>query len=319
MEHVPALGLILALALGLVSLTLVARLTQRNAPAGVTWLPIALLLYNLWIAGFLVTAYLQDRVVPQPALIDAMRLVLLALILAWLYAHVTQLQAFVPILSVRGVRAVRYVLAAAAGTLIAGWCLSLVTGNRAVLLPLAWIVRMAVFPAALVASLLFVVAARRLADQAWRARFSSLGAAYVGLFACVSALSSGWSGLAAAAPELPAALDVMLELLYNIVAIVWVTRMMRWLEQSPEVRTNSRVATPRDLSRLFAERGITKREAEIIELICLGKTNQEIADRLFISLTTVKDHNYVTFQKLGVRNRTELTRLVLGGPAVQPK
>ncbi len=55
---------------------------------------------------------------------------------------------------------------------------------------------------------------------------------------------------------------------------------------------------------------ITKREMEVIALICLGKTNKEIADQLFISVDTVKDHNYKIFQKTGVKNRTQLLKLV---------
>jgi len=62
---------------------------------------------------------------------------------------------------------------------------------------------------------------------------------------------------------------------------------------------------------------ITKREMEVIELICQGKTNKEIADLLFISIETVKDHNYKIFQKTGVKNRIQLANLVnnfhLGG------
>jgi DNA-binding NarL/FixJ family response regulator len=74
-----------------------------------------------------------------------------------------------------------------------------------------------------------------------------------------------------------------------------------------------------EVAALLATHGITKREGEIIQLICLGKTNQEIADELFISLATVKDHNYVAFQKLGVRNRTELTHRILQASLIQPK
>jgi hypothetical protein len=44
-------------------------------------------------------------------------------------------------------------------------------------------------------------------------------------------------------------------------------------------------------------------------LIQSGKTNQEIADQLFISLATVKDHNHNIFRKCGVRNRLELSNL----------
>jgi len=44
-------------------------------------------------------------------------------------------------------------------------------------------------------------------------------------------------------------------------------------------------------------------------LINAGKTNQEIADELFISVATVKDHNHNLFRKSGVRNRLELANL----------
>lgn len=50
---------------------------------------------------------------------------------------------------------------------------------------------------------------------------------------------------------------------------------------------------------------MTKREREILELICQGKRNQEIADALFITLQTVKDHNYRIFKKLGVKTRVQ--------------
>jgi DNA-binding NarL/FixJ family response regulator len=55
--------------------------------------------------------------------------------------------------------------------------------------------------------------------------------------------------------------------------------------------------------------GLTAREREIIELIGVGRSNQEIADRLFVSLATVKDHNHNIFRKTGVRSRLELANL----------
>lgn len=55
---------------------------------------------------------------------------------------------------------------------------------------------------------------------------------------------------------------------------------------------------------------ISKREAEIILEICTGKTNKAIAEKLFITLQTVKDHNYRIFSKVGVKSRGELTNLV---------
>lgn len=55
---------------------------------------------------------------------------------------------------------------------------------------------------------------------------------------------------------------------------------------------------------------ISRREIEIITLICKGMSNQEISDSLYISLQTVKDHVYRIFIKTGVKNRVQLANLV---------
>jgi DNA-binding CsgD family transcriptional regulator len=49
---------------------------------------------------------------------------------------------------------------------------------------------------------------------------------------------------------------------------------------------------------------ISEREYEILKLIKEGLTNQEIADRLFIALPTVKTHTSNLYSKLGVNSRT---------------
>lgn len=51
---------------------------------------------------------------------------------------------------------------------------------------------------------------------------------------------------------------------------------------------------------------LTKREAEILTLIAQELTNQEIADKLFISLRTVQTHRINLNQKLGVHNTAGL-------------
>ncbi len=55
---------------------------------------------------------------------------------------------------------------------------------------------------------------------------------------------------------------------------------------------------------------ISKRESEIILEICTGKSNKDISEKLFISLQTVKDHNYRIYSKLGVKTRGQLTNLI---------
>jgi len=51
--------------------------------------------------------------------------------------------------------------------------------------------------------------------------------------------------------------------------------------------------------------GITPREYEVLELVAQGLSNQEIADRLFVSLNTVKTHASNVFGKLDAQRRTQ--------------
>jgi len=51
--------------------------------------------------------------------------------------------------------------------------------------------------------------------------------------------------------------------------------------------------------------GLTAREVEVLKLLAEGLTNQEIANRLIVSPTTVKTHVQNILQKLGVSDRTQ--------------
>ncbi|MBU2099285.1 MAG: helix-turn-helix transcriptional regulator [Gammaproteobacteria bacterium] len=68
--------------------------------------------------------------------------------------------------------------------------------------------------------------------------------------------------------------------------------------------------TPLSLDDFLLQYGISKREADIVRGIYDGKTNQEIANQLFISLQTVKDHSSRIYQKTHVKNRAQLTTLI---------
>ncbi len=52
-------------------------------------------------------------------------------------------------------------------------------------------------------------------------------------------------------------------------------------------------------------RGISKREHEVLELMAKGHSNQEIADKLFVSVNTVKTHLSNLFLKLEAARRTQ--------------
>lgn len=54
---------------------------------------------------------------------------------------------------------------------------------------------------------------------------------------------------------------------------------------------------------------LTVRELEVLRLVATGLTNQEIADHLFISVSTVKRHIANTYGKLGSSNRTQAVKL----------
>ena len=51
--------------------------------------------------------------------------------------------------------------------------------------------------------------------------------------------------------------------------------------------------------------GLSSREMEVLQLMAEGLSNQEIADRLFVSLPTVKTHSSNLFEKLDVKRRTQ--------------
>jgi two-component system response regulator DesR len=50
---------------------------------------------------------------------------------------------------------------------------------------------------------------------------------------------------------------------------------------------------------------LTEREREVLEMIAAGSTNREIADTLYLSPHTVKEHTSALYRKLRARNRAE--------------
>ena len=85
----------------------------------------------------------------------------------------------------------------------------------------------------------------------------------------------------------------------------------------------SAVAT---LVRDYVERGgrgeeqfdvLTPRELEVLKLIAEAHTSKEIADKLFISIKTVDRHRQNILDKLGMRDRVELTRYAIRRGLIQ--
>jgi len=82
---------------------------------------------------------------------------------------------------------------------------------------------------------------------------------------------------------------------------------------SGEETSPSAATAPEDRARRIAARcaadPLTKRELEVLALLLEGWRNQDIAKRLGLSQSTVKNHVYNLYQKTGVANRIELAGL----------
>jgi DNA-binding NarL/FixJ family response regulator len=80
------------------------------------------------------------------------------------------------------------------------------------------------------------------------------------------------------------------------------------------------------LVRDYVERGgrgeeqfdvLTPRELEVLKLIAEANTSKQIADKLFISIKTVDRHRQNILEKLGMRDRVELTRYAIRRGLIQ--
>ncbi len=99
--------------------------------------------------------------------------------------------------------------------------------------------------------------------------------------------------------------DLSLELYLGLVAVmfaglgVWVGRRL----------TRVKVIVPESEFKLneaaLKKLGLTKREYEVLGLIAAGLSNKEIADKLFVSTSTIKTHTSNLFQKLDASRRTQ--------------
>jgi NarL family two-component system response regulator LiaR len=108
--------------------------------------------------------------------------------------------------------------------------------------------------------------------------------------------------------------DHAIEVYSGILALVF-TGLGIWLALKlarPKVQTivvekevAAPVGTPGPETAVLARLGLSAREVEVLGLMAEGLSNQEIADRLFVSLNTIKTHCSRIFEKLDVRRRTQ--------------
>ena len=110
-----------------------------------------------------------------------------------------------------------------------------------------------------------------------------------------------------------AALDEALKILARVGAGWDVARVRGRLRRLGVRRRASKVDRPKT-----GWDALTETESVVVSLAAHGCTNQEIADKLFISPHTVDSHLRHVFEKLGVNSRVHLTRLVAGRSPQSP-
>ena len=89
------------------------------------------------------------------------------------------------------------------------------------------------------------------------------------------------------------------------------------LVRALEVALEGEVVVPRALLKELTGKEtsldpdvLTPRQREVLELVAEGLSNAQIANRLFLTEFTVKQHLYKAYRLLGVRNRIQATRLL---------
>lgn len=110
--------------------------------------------------------------------------------------------------------------------------------------------------------------------------------------------------------------DYALELYVGAIALVF-TGLGIWLAMKlikPKVETvviekpvyiEKKPVDMEAAARELARMDLSRRELEVLELMAEGLSNQEIAEKLFVSLNTIKTHTSRLFEKMDVKRRTQ--------------
>lgn len=304
-EQLSLMVLVVALATGLVTSVVATTHMQKSQPAFFRYFLTSILLFNLLILSGLVVRYLQltlqiPELRPFEGVLPGLLIIMVALKLGWLYAFILMNKALPADMLAKGLSAT---------LAMAGVVIGLVFGG---LMIVAWfnhlgslqqyvniVFETIIIGSALIATIQLTRLAFKLPGQQRRNSILVFAVYHLCLIGTILVvLIVGW-----VQPGPQKAVQLMMNggflILYNVFPLIW----LHWFQP---------IQTATD-SEKFELLGITRREKEIIGLIQAGMTNQEIADKLHISVATVKDHNHNIFKKCGTRNRLELARLFQQG------
>ncbi len=74
------------------------------------------------------------------------------------------------------------------------------------------------------------------------------------------------------------------------------------------------LVVPRDMRDSVERPSLSTRERQILAMVVMGLTNQEIGARMFLAESTVKSHLSSAYNKLGVRSRSEAVTVIMDRP-----
>lgn len=223
------LGLLFAFAATFVSMALLVRTSFGRAPHAITSVPVALVLYNLWVSAWFVFECLRQFLLTAITPAAALRLVAFVFLaaaflsLAFLYGCTTIVHQLLGGTAARLVRrGAKYLALAYGALLVIGWSAFHFNADPLLFTALRRLLGYACYPLALVAWVWLLAGARSLTDAPWRARVRSLALACVGLFSVIALASAVRDRLEALHPALPLVIDILLALAYTLITVLWV-------------------------------------------------------------------------------------------------
>jgi hypothetical protein len=228
------LGLLFTLAATFVSMALLVRTSFGRVQHAITFLPVPLVLYNLWMSAWFVFEGLRQFVLTAMTPASGLRLVAFVFLAAalfsvgWLYGCVSVVHQFLGGETSRRVRrGAKHLALVYSAMLIVGWSAYHFNADSGLFTMLRRVLGATASPLALAAWIWLLVGARSLSDAAWRTRVGTLARAYVALFSLMFIVAAVRDRLEAVGPALPLAIDVFLVLAYTLITVLWVESVQK--------------------------------------------------------------------------------------------
>ena len=222
-------GLVVSLAATFVSMALLVRTSFGRVPHAITFLPVPLVLFNLWTSAWFVFECLRHFALTAMTPGSALRLVAFVFLVAsllsvaFLYGCISVVHQFLGGKTTRRVRRVaKHIALVYASVLVVGWSAYHFNADSTLFSRLRSSLALVGMPLALASWIWLLKGASALADAAWRSKVRQLSRRYVALFSVMLVATLTRDRLDAIGPALSLGLDVFLVLAYTLLTVLWV-------------------------------------------------------------------------------------------------